>query len=157
NLRYVRQIEVVLIMLGIAQWRGLGINSMFLFANIRGVQHTHPFGVGSHDAVLHSVVDHLHKMAGAVRTTVQVALFGSPLLLLGSGECWAYPLPRVPGRQNPIGDENLLSPPRRSSGITLAPAPTHRHSCQRRRNGSVAELIPLRDECRRCNTNSRRR
>src|SRR4030095_2258734 len=71
-------------MLGIAQWRGLGVNSMLLLADIGGAQHAQPFGVCSHNSVLDSVMHHLHEVAGPARTAVQVALFGSPLRLLDS-------------------------------------------------------------------------
>src|SRR4029077_4623063 len=76
HLRNVRQIEVVLVVLGVAQWRRLGVDLMFLLADIGGAQHAQPFCVGGHDAVLDAVVNHLYEVAGAVRSAMQVTLLG---------------------------------------------------------------------------------
>src|SRR2546422_2300971 len=72
-------------MLGIAQRRGLGVNSMFFLADISGTQNAESLSVSGHDSVLDSVVYHLHEMAGAIWTAVQVPLFGGPIRLLASG------------------------------------------------------------------------
>src|SRR5262249_55992190 len=97
----VSEIEVVLIMIWIAQWRGLGVNSLFLVADIGGTQNAQPFGVGGHDSVLDSVVDHLDKMAGAVWTTVQIPLFGGAFRLLPSPPAWHVTPSPPPPPHNP--------------------------------------------------------
>src|SRR5262245_35007438 len=71
-------------MLGIAQRCRLGVNSMFLLADIRGTQNAQPLGVCGHDSVLDSVVYHLHEVSGPVRTAVQVAFFGGTFRLLAT-------------------------------------------------------------------------
>src|SRR5262249_36359592 len=74
----VGQIEVVLIVLGIAQWRRLGVNDVATLADIGGAQDTQPLGVGGHDPVLDAVVDHLHEVSGAVRAAVEISPLGGP-------------------------------------------------------------------------------
>src|SRR5260370_22595775 len=49
---------------------------MGLFSDIGGVQDVQAFGIGGHQPVFDPVVDHLDKVAGAVRPTMQVALLG---------------------------------------------------------------------------------
>src|SRR5262249_13273898 len=71
-------------MLGIAERCGLGINSTSLLADIGGMQYAQPFGVGGHDSVLDPVVDHLHEVAGPVRTAMEITLLGCPFGLLAS-------------------------------------------------------------------------
>src|SRR5262245_64217058 len=71
-------------MLGIAQWCGLGVNPLFLLADIGGTQNAYPFGVSRHNSVLASVMYHLHEMAGPVRTAVQVPVLGSPFSFIAS-------------------------------------------------------------------------
>src|SRR5262249_56528442 len=71
----VPKIEVVLVVFWIAQGRGLRVNLVLSLPDICGTQHGQSFGVGSHNPVLNSVVDHLDEMAAAVRAAVQVALF----------------------------------------------------------------------------------
>src|SRR5271156_1044102 len=63
-----------------AQRRGLGIHRMSLLADIGVAQDVHPFGIGGHDSVFHSVVNHLHEMAGAVGAAMQVAILGGAVL-----------------------------------------------------------------------------
>src|SRR5258708_15859815 len=50
---------------------------MLAFTNVGVSQDAHPFGIGSHDSVLDPVMDHLHEMAGAVRSAMEVTLLGS--------------------------------------------------------------------------------
>src|SRR5262245_9650153 len=45
-------------------------------ADIGGAQDSQPLGVGGHDSVLDSVVDHLDKVAGAARPTVKIPALG---------------------------------------------------------------------------------
>src|SRR5471030_2965719 len=83
--RDLRQIEVVLVELGLAQGRRLGVSGGgFLLADIGAVQYRQPFRVGAHDAVLDAVVDHLDEVAGAVRAAVQIALVGAVASMVGS-------------------------------------------------------------------------
>jgi len=35
-----------------------------------------PFGISRHDAVLNAVLDHLDEVTGAIRSAVQIPLFG---------------------------------------------------------------------------------
>ena len=77
------QVEVVLVVLGVAQRRGLGVVPCACALPTFGVlQDVQALGVGGHQAVLDAVVDHLHEVAGAGGAAVQVALLGgagSPL------------------------------------------------------------------------------
>src|SRR5262245_11045951 len=71
-------------MLRIAKRCGLGINSLSLLADIGGTQYAQAFGVGGHDSIFDSVVDHLYEMAGPVWTAIQITLLGCPFGLLAS-------------------------------------------------------------------------
>ena len=71
-------------MLGITQWSGLRVNFALTLADVGGAQHGQSFGIGGHDSVLDAVVDHLHEVAGAVRTAVQVALFGAAIKIFAT-------------------------------------------------------------------------
>src|SRR4029453_18844493 len=46
HLRDVREIEFVLVVFGVAQWRCLSVNRVLLVADVGGTQHPHPLGVG---------------------------------------------------------------------------------------------------------------
>src|SRR5262249_18191640 len=74
HLRDVREIEFVLVVFGVAQWRCLSIDRVLVCADIGGTQHAQPLGVGGHDAVLDAVVHHFDEMAGAIGSAVQVTL-----------------------------------------------------------------------------------
>src|SRR5262249_40921541 len=76
HLSDVRQIEVVLVVLGVAQRRRLGVDRMLVLADIGGAQDAQTLGVGSHDSVLDSVVDHLDEVTAAVRAAVQIPALG---------------------------------------------------------------------------------
>ena len=52
---------------------------MHLFADLGAVQDVQSLGVRGHDPVLDPVVDHLHEMAGAVGTAVEVTPFSDGL------------------------------------------------------------------------------
>ncbi len=75
-------------MLGIAQWRGLGVDGSRLFSDVSLAQDSESLGVGRHQAVLDPVVDHLDEMPGAVGTAVQVALLGSAVGRFPSRRAW---------------------------------------------------------------------
>src|SRR5437879_13544916 len=57
---------------------------MALLADIGGAQDAQPLGVGGHDPVLDSVVDHLDEVARAVRPAVEIPLLGRAVDLLAS-------------------------------------------------------------------------
>ena len=52
------------------------------------------FGVCSHQAVLDSIVDHLHEMSCSGRATMQIAIFGSATATLPTGCAWRIAAPR---------------------------------------------------------------
>jgi hypothetical protein len=74
ELRNLREIEVVLVVLGVLEGRGLRVGRTVRGSRVRVVQHAEPLRVGGHHSVLDAVVDHLHEVAGAVGSAVQVAL-----------------------------------------------------------------------------------
>ncbi len=68
-----RDVEVVGIVLGMLQRRGLGVFLARLRADVGIAQDVESFGVGRHHAVFDAVVNHLDEMTGAVRAAMQVA------------------------------------------------------------------------------------
>src|SRR6266446_2469505 len=70
----VRKIELILVVLGVAQWGRLSIDLVLLFADVGGTQHAQPFGVRGHNAILDAVVNHFDKVAGAVWPAMQIPL-----------------------------------------------------------------------------------
>src|SRR5262249_20056003 len=67
------QVEVILVVLRLAQRRDLGAGGGAAGLADAGVlEDVQALGVGGHDAVLHAVVDHLDAVAGARRSAVQV-------------------------------------------------------------------------------------
>src|SRR4029453_616077 len=68
----------------VTQRRCLGVDLMFLLADVGGAQDPQPFGVGRHDAVLDAVMNHLDEVAGAVWPAMQIALLGGTACLLTS-------------------------------------------------------------------------
>src|SRR6516225_5804692 len=70
------QIEVVLVVFRVAQWCRLGVDLMFLLADVGGSQDAQAFGIGGHEAVLDAVVNHLNEVTGAVWATMQITLLG---------------------------------------------------------------------------------
>ena len=87
HLRDVTQIEVVLVVLGVAQGRRFGVDLVGSLADVGAAQDAQPLGVGGHDAVLDAVVHHLDEVAGAVGPAVQVALLGGAADRLASRRC----------------------------------------------------------------------
>src|SRR5262249_27213948 len=61
-------------MFRVAQRCRLGIDLMFLLADIGGLQDAQAFGVCGHDAVLDAVMDHLDKVTGAIGAAMQITL-----------------------------------------------------------------------------------
>ena len=72
----VGQIEVVLVVLGIAQRRRLGVDRRASACRRWRLAGCHALGIRGHHPVLDAVVHHLDEMAGAVRAAMQVALLG---------------------------------------------------------------------------------
>src|SRR5205807_1953025 len=58
---------------------------MALLANIGGAQDAEPLGVRGHDPVLDTVVDHLHEVAAATRSAVEIPPLGGAADALSPG------------------------------------------------------------------------
>src|ERR1700722_14881209 len=91
HFRDLRQIEIVLIVFGLAQRRRLGVDCVILLADIGRAQDPHALGVRGHDPALNSVVHHLHKMPRAAWPAMKVALLGGATDLVASGSPWYVP------------------------------------------------------------------
>src|SRR5262249_3272397 len=78
----VGQVEVVLVMLRLAQRRGLGVHLVTTLAHVGRTQDAEAFRVGRHDPVLDPVVDHLDEVAAAVRAARELPR------LSGGGDAW---------------------------------------------------------------------
>src|ERR1700677_1506293 len=76
DFRDVREIEIVLIVFGVAQRRGLSVDCVILLADIGGAQDSHALGIRSHNPVLDAVVHHLHEVSRAAWSTMKVTLLG---------------------------------------------------------------------------------
>src|SRR4029453_11645477 len=72
----VGQIEVVLVGLGIAQGRRLGVDGMAPLADVGGAQDAQPLGGGAHVAVFYSFVPHLDEVPASVWSAVEVPSLG---------------------------------------------------------------------------------
>src|SRR5882724_1950163 len=72
----VGEIEVVLIVLGIAERRGFGVDFAMRFAGVGVFENVEAFGVGGHQAVFNAIVNHFHEVAGTRRAAVEIAFFG---------------------------------------------------------------------------------
>src|SRR5262245_49124800 len=68
-------------MLGVTQRRCFPVDGVTLFADVGIAQDAQPLGVGRHDAVFDTVVDHLDEVAGAIWTAVQITQFGGTVEL----------------------------------------------------------------------------
>src|SRR4026207_2088319 len=68
------RVELVLLVLAVAERRGLRVDNASPLADVGRVEDRQPLGVGRHHAVLDAVVHHLDEVAGATRPAVQVAL-----------------------------------------------------------------------------------
>src|SRR5579863_6307169 len=71
------EIEVILIMLGIAKRRGFRIGFALLFADVGVFEDVEALGVGGNEAVLDAVVNHFDEVAGAIGAAVEIAVFSS--------------------------------------------------------------------------------
>src|SRR5262249_20254269 len=81
----VAQVEVVLIVLRVAQRRRLGIDLVGALADVGAAQDGQSLGVGGHEAVFDAVVDHLDEVAGGRGPAGQVALLGGAAELFAPG------------------------------------------------------------------------
>src|SRR5262249_11052228 len=84
QLRDRRDVELVLVELGMLKGCGLSVLLALTKTDVCALEDGETFGVGRHDPVLDAVVDHLHEVAGACRTAVQIAVFGLDALALAS-------------------------------------------------------------------------
>src|SRR5258706_15534696 len=84
NFSYVGEIEIVLVVLGIAQRRGFGIGFMMLLADIGMLKDIEAFCVSGHQPIFDSVVDHFHEMSGTGGAAVEIAFFGGAACFLPS-------------------------------------------------------------------------
>ena len=97
ELRHGREIELVAVVIGIAERGRLGIGLLLVHPDVRVLEHVQPLRVRLHDPVLDPVVDHLDEVARPGRTAVEPALLlggriafaaGRPLRRLDAGrEC----------------------------------------------------------------------
>src|SRR6266481_1289077 len=81
----VREIEIVLIVLGIAERRSFRVSFAMGFARVGVLQNVETFGVGGHQAVFDAVVNHLYEMAAARWAAVEITFFGGAGCLFAAG------------------------------------------------------------------------
>src|SRR5262249_5646813 len=106
----VREVEVVLEMFRLAQRRGLGVVGAPLPPGTGVLQDVEPLGVSGHQAVLDSVVDHLHEVTGAGGPAVDIAGLAGPRPPRGG----ARPRPGpTTGRQRLENRTEMTAPPLR--------------------------------------------
>ena len=85
DFRDVREIEVILIVLWIAQGSGFRVGLAMRFAGVGVLENVQALRVGRHQTVLDAVVNHLDEMAGAGGAAVKIALFGGATYFVASG------------------------------------------------------------------------
>src|ERR1700730_2133529 len=105
DLRDGSKIEIVLIVLGIAQRCCLGIDCLLPLANIRVTKHAQPLSVGGHNPVFDSIVNHLDEVADPIGPAVQVAELRRALEVfevLALGSAWNVPDARCQGGEDRI-------------------------------------------------------
>ena len=96
DFRDICQIEIILIMLGIAQRRGFRIDHRGFLSDVGGVEDIKPFRIRGHHAVFDAVMHHLDEMPGAIGPAMQVALFGAAVDLFAARRARDI---AAPGRQ----------------------------------------------------------
>ena len=79
------QVQVILVMLGMAQRSGFGIDGRFSFTDIGMTQDVEPFRESGHESIFNSVVDHLDEVPCAGGPAVQITLLGRPDARVASG------------------------------------------------------------------------
>src|SRR5207302_10273187 len=98
----VGQVEVVSVVLGVAQGRRLRALGVRLLTDVCSTQYAETFRICSHDAVFDAVVNHLDEMACAVRSAVEVALLGRTGCLVASRRAFDVANARREARENRI-------------------------------------------------------
>ena len=95
HFRDVTQIEVVLVVLGIAQGSRLGVDLMRVLADIGRADDSQSFRISRHHAILDAVMHHFDEVAAAIGPAVQIALFSGPMLAGRPGvrRCCPCPAP----------------------------------------------------------------
>ena len=68
------EVELVTVVVRVAQGRGLGVGLLVVQPHVRVLEHVQALGVRLHDPVLDPVVDHLHEVPGPGRAAVEPAL-----------------------------------------------------------------------------------
>ena len=76
HLGYRRDVDLVLVVLGVLERRRLGVVLTCDGAGVGVLEDVQALGIGGHDAVLDPVVHHLDEVAGAGGTAVQIAALG---------------------------------------------------------------------------------
>src|ERR1700722_15310563 len=110
-------------MLRIPQRRCLRIYLAFTLACVSAFQDTHTFRIRSHDSVLDPIMNHLHKMAGAVRPAMQIALFGRPAKFVAAGRARHFATARCERGENRVETLNYLCVAADHHAITTFQAP----------------------------------
>ena len=85
HFRDVGEIEVILIVLRIAQGRSLSVGFAMRFAGIGVLENVQAFRISRHQTVFDAVVNHLDKMAGAGGAAVEITFFGRSAYFVSSG------------------------------------------------------------------------
>src|SRR5262249_60656577 len=128
----IRKVELVLVVLAIAQRGGLGVDDVFLCADIGRLENPQSLGVGSHHAVFDPVVHHLDEMAAAARPAMQVALLGGSAGAFASWRSRNVAAARCEGRKDGVEMTNgiglaadhhavaALKPPDAAAGSDVA-------------------------------------
>src|SRR5205814_5714251 len=138
-LRDVSEIHVVMIVLGIAQWRSFRVGRFAcLFAGISLTQNRDSLRVCRHDAILDSVVHHLDEMTTAVWAAVQVALLGRTVDLLPAGGARNIANSRSEGAEDRIEPLDDLGLATNHHAVTKL-----LHWFPRRRSGSLGRRVAL--------------
>src|SRR6185369_7017611 len=87
NFRDVREVEIVLEMFRILEWRRLRIRCSLVLTDIRTMKHVQSFRVRGHQSVFDAVVNHLHEMSCPGWPTVKIAFARSARIAVTS-RCW---------------------------------------------------------------------
>src|SRR5262249_34077500 len=81
----VGEIEIVLVVLGIAEWCSFRVGLPMRFSSVGVLEDVEAFGVGGHDAVLDAVVNHFYEMAATGGAAVEIAFFGGATDFVAAG------------------------------------------------------------------------
>src|SRR5438876_679017 len=85
DFRNICEVEIILIVLRIAQGSGFCVGVAMGFAGVGVLENVQALRVGRHQTVLDAVVNHLDEMAGAGGAAVKIALFGCATYFVASG------------------------------------------------------------------------